>query len=158
MGVAFSFRLLITPCGLVCPAMSRYLAATKCLTIASNHTYPYSDVFVFMPSHPKDRDGDCLRGGWSGDRIPVGTIFSVPVQTGIVAQPASYTLGSGSFTGVKLPRRGVAHPLLIRAKVEERACYRFKFTSTEGLVHTFRFSTGRQVSIFAGHSSGTQEI
>jgi hypothetical protein len=26
-----------------------------------------------------------------------------------------------------------------------------------GLVHTFRFSTGRQVTIIAGQSSGTQE-
>ena len=139
MGVAFSFRLLITPCGLVWPVMSRSLAATKYVTVASNHTYPYSDVFVFMPSHPKGRDGDCLRGGWSRDRIPVGARFSAPVHTGTVAQPASYTLGSGLFTGVKLPGRGVAHPCLKRAKVEERACYRFKFTSTEGLVHTFRF-------------------
>jgi hypothetical protein len=62
-----------------------------------------------MSSHP-DRDGDCPRDGWSGDRIPLGARFSAPVQTGTVAQlSSSYALGTGSFTGVKRPGSGVAH-------------------------------------------------
>ena len=36
--------------------------------------------------------------------------FSTPVQTGPGAHPASYTMGTGSFSGVKRPGRGVCHP------------------------------------------------
>jgi hypothetical protein len=41
------------------------------------------------------------RAGRSGDRIPVGTRFSAPIQTGSGAHPASCTVGTGSFPGVK---------------------------------------------------------
>jgi len=44
---------------------------------------------------------DWLRAGWSGDRIPVVTRFSALVQTGPGAHPASCTMGTGSFPGVK---------------------------------------------------------
>ena len=45
-----------------------------------------------------------LRAGRSGDRIPVGARFSAPVQTGPGAHPASCTMGTGSFPGVKSGR------------------------------------------------------
>jgi hypothetical protein len=45
-----------------------------------------------------------------GDRIPVGMRFSYPVQTGSGAYPASYTIDTGSFPGVKRPGRGAEHP------------------------------------------------
>ena len=41
-----------------------------------------------------------------------GARFSAPVQTGHVAHLASYTMGTGSFPGIKRPRRG--------AEVKER--------------------------------------
>ena len=47
--------------------------------------------------------------------IPVGARFSAPVQTGPGAQPASCTMGTGSFPGVK-SGRGVTltpHPFLV---------------------------------------------
>jgi DNA-binding transcriptional LysR family regulator len=52
--------------------------------------------------------------GRSGDRIPVGARFSVPVQTGPGAHPASCTMGTGSFPGVKSGRglTLIPHPLL----------------------------------------------
>jgi hypothetical protein len=53
---------------------------------------------------------DSLRAGRSWDRIPVGARYSAPVQTGPGAHPASYTMGTGSFPGVKRPGRGVDHP------------------------------------------------
>ena len=61
-----------------------------------------------------------LRAGRSGDRIPVGARFSATVQTGPEAHPASYTLGTGSFPGVKRPGRGVDHPPTSSAEVKER--------------------------------------
>ena len=56
------------------------------------------------------RVGYSLRAGWSGNRIPVGTRFSEPFQTGRVPHLASYRMGTGSFLGVKHPGHGVDHP------------------------------------------------
>ena len=47
------------------------------------------------------RYSDSLRAGRSGDRIPVGARSFAPIQTGPGAYPASYTMGTGSFPGVK---------------------------------------------------------
>jgi len=61
------------------------------------------------------RYSDWLRVGRSGDQIPVWARFSAPVQTGLGALPASCTMGTGSFPGVK-SGRGVTmtpHPLLV---------------------------------------------
>jgi hypothetical protein len=43
-------------------------------------------------------------------KIPVGARFFAAVQTGPVAYPASFTMGTGSFPGVKRPGRGADHP------------------------------------------------
>jgi hypothetical protein len=51
----------------------------------------------------------------------VGVRLSAPVETGPGAHPASYTMGTGSFTGVKRPGRGVDHPPSSSAEVKERA-------------------------------------
>jgi len=69
------------------------------------------------------RYSDWLRAGWSGDRIPVWARFSAPVQTGPGVHPASCTLGSGSFPGLK-SGRGVTltrHPLLVSWSRKSRA-------------------------------------
>ena len=49
-----------------------------------------------------------------------GVSFSESVQTDRGAHPASYTMGTGSFPGVKLPMRGVNHPPSSTAEVKER--------------------------------------
>jgi hypothetical protein len=56
--------------------------------------------------------GIATRYGLDGPGIESrrGARFSVHVQTGPVAYPASYAIGTGSFTGVKRPGRGVDHP------------------------------------------------
>ena len=46
--------------------------------------------------------------------------FSAPVQTGYETHPASHTKGTGSFPGVKLPRRGVDHQTPSSPEVKER--------------------------------------
>ena len=55
----------------------------------------------------------------SGHRIPVGARFSAPVQTGSEAHPAFYTMGTGSFQGIKRPGRGADHPPPSSAEVKE---------------------------------------
>ena len=50
----------------------------------------------------------------------VGARFSVPLQTGPGAHPASYTVANVSLPGVKLPGRVINHPPPSNAEVEER--------------------------------------
>ena len=49
-------------------------------------------------------DGPGIESRWGGAR------FSAPIQTGPGARPASCTMGTGSFPGVKQPGRGADHP------------------------------------------------
>ena len=78
------------------------------------------DMHSVTGPEQRSRYSDSLRAGGSEDRIPVGARFSVPVQTGPVAHPASCTMGTGSFPGVKRPGRGVDHPPPSSTKVRER--------------------------------------
>ena len=83
----------------------------------------YSRVFYpYIEQRPGYRSwySDLLRDGRSGDRILVGTRFSVPVQTCLGAHSASYTMGSGTFPGVKRPGRGIDHLPSSRAEVKDR--------------------------------------
>ena len=67
-----------------------------------------------------------LRAGRSGDRIPVGGRYSAPVQTGPGAHPASYTMGTESFPGVKRPGLGVDHPPHLAPRLKKE----YSYTST----------------------------
>ena len=61
--------------------------------------------------------------GRSGDRIPVGARYSAPVHTGPGAHPASCTMRTGSFPGVKSGRGMTltSHPLLVPCSWKSRA-------------------------------------
>jgi len=50
---------------------------------------------------------------------PGGWRFSAPVHTNTWAHPASYTIGIGSFPGVKRPERDLDSPLPSSAEVKE---------------------------------------
>jgi len=50
----------------------------------------------------------------------VGARYSATVQVGPGAHPASYTMDTGSFPGVKRPGRKVDHPSPSTAEVKER--------------------------------------
>jgi hypothetical protein len=65
------------------------------------------------------RIAQLVQAGWSGDRILVGVRFSAPVHTGLVAHPASYTMGTGSFQGIKQLDHDVYHPPLSSPEVKE---------------------------------------
>ena len=73
------------------------------------------DLEVLLAFYSLSRYSDLLRAGRSGYRIAVG--FSASVQTGPGAHPASHTMGTGSFPGVKRPGRGVDHPPSSSAEV-----------------------------------------
>jgi hypothetical protein len=60
-------------------------------------------------------DGPGIESRWVGE-----TRFSSPIQTGPGAHPASHTMGTGSFPGVKRPGRGVDHPPPSSAEVKGR--------------------------------------
>ena len=65
------------------------------------------------------RYSNSLRAERSGDRIPVGARFCVPVQTGPGSHTASYRVVTGSSAGVKRPGSGVDLPPLNRVEVKE---------------------------------------
>ena len=67
-------------------------------------------------------DGPGIKSRW-------GVKFSAPVQTGPGVHPASSTMGTGSFLGIKRPGRGVDHPPPSSAEVFV-VCYRENFTFT----------------------------
>ena len=58
-------------------------------------------------------DGPGIESRW-------GARFSALVQTGPGAHAASYTMGTGSFPGVKQPGRSLDHPPPSSAEVKER--------------------------------------
>jgi hypothetical protein len=58
--------------------------------------------------------------GRSEHRLGVEVRFYDPVHTGTRAHPASYTMGTGSFPGVKRPRPVVKNPLTSNTEVKER--------------------------------------
>ena len=95
------------------------------LTVSASYdSYRYLTIFFGL-----GRYSDSLRAGRSEDRILVGARFSAPIQTGPGAHPASYTVGTGSFPGVKRPGLGVDHPPPLSAEVKERV----ELTSTSPL-------------------------
>ena len=65
--------------------------------------------------------GIATRYGMDGPGIESlwGVRFPAPVQTGPVARPAYYTMGSGSFPGVERPGRGVDQITPYSAEVKE---------------------------------------
>ena len=68
-----------------------------------HHNRSYSPIYVSC--EPGSSVGIVTEQGWTvRNRIPVGTRFSAPVQTGTGAHPASCKMGTGSFPGVKCGR------------------------------------------------------
>jgi len=83
-----------------------------------------SSVHLFSRTEVRGRDssvGIATRYVLDGPGIESrwGARFFAPVQTGPGAHPATYTLGTGTFPGVKRPGRGVDHPPSSIAEVKE---------------------------------------
>jgi hypothetical protein len=77
---------------------------------------------VFLKMWPDISVGIATRYGLDGPGIESRweARDSAPVQTSPGANTASYTMGTGSFPGVKRPGRGVDHPPPSSAEVQER--------------------------------------
>ena len=78
--------------------------------------------FIILTRGRDSSVGIATRYGLDGPGIEsrCGVRFSASVQTGPGAHPASYTVGTGSFPGVKRPGCGVDHPPPSRVEVEGR--------------------------------------
>ena len=57
-------------------------------------------------------------------------IFSLPVQKDPGSNPASYTKGTGSFSGIKRPERGVDNPHPSNAEVKGVKIYIYSSNGT----------------------------
>ena len=99
-----------------------------------------------VPVCNRSRYSDSLRAGRSGDQIPVEVRFSAPVQTGPRAHLAPYTMGTGSFLGVKGPGHSINHSPHLAPRLKSRAihllplwafvaCFRVNFTFTFTFTH-----------------------
>ena len=80
--------------------------------------YPQNQCFIYLQTYifhyicgtgQLSRYCESLQDGLFDDRIPAGTRFSFPFQTGPGTHPASYRMGFGSVPGIKRPGRGVDH-------------------------------------------------
>jgi hypothetical protein len=94
-----------------------HYTAMESWNFASNYT---SQTYSMRGPGQLSRHSDSLRTGRSGDRTRWGARFSAPVQTTPGVHPDSYIIGTGSFPGVKRPRRGVDDPPPSSAEVRER--------------------------------------
>ena len=80
----------------------------------------------FVP-RPRKIIATCYRLDGPGIESRWGERFSVSVQTGTGTQPASYTVGTGSFPRVERQERGVHHPPPSSVEVKERVELYLKF-------------------------------
>jgi hypothetical protein len=85
---------------------SRILTQTERGGYDASYSYkpviPHSIYTLYVPTRYR-LNGQGNESRWKAR-------FSTPVPTGSEAHPASYTMGTGSFPGVKRPGRGVDHP------------------------------------------------
>ena len=63
-------------------------------------------------------DGPGIEFRWRG-----GTRFSAPLQIGPEAHPTAYTMGTGSFSGVRRPGCGVDHPPHLAPRLKKEKSY-----------------------------------
>jgi len=84
------------------PALNRFQVMELCNIGLCPIDFLGRDISVGIATH-YGLDSPGIESRW-------GPRFSAPVQIGPGANPASYTVGTGSFPGVKRPGRGVDHP------------------------------------------------
>ena len=127
-------------CVVFCYLLHVYYFLTYCILLYYLEDFTWlPDVFYFVTWHILwagylSRYSDWLRAGRSGIESRWGRDFP-PVHTGPGAHPASCTMGTGSFPGVKCGR-GVlltTHPLLVPWSRKSRAIPLPALWATPGL-------------------------
>jgi hypothetical protein len=111
--MCFYTPLARTPC--ILNFIFFYMFRSRGLIFRNTIQVWYACMYIYI-YHKVQRYSDWLRPGRFGDRILVGARFFAHVQTGHGAHLASFTVGTGSFPGVKRPRRGADHPPLLAPK------------------------------------------
>ena len=106
------------------PVNTSALDSRKLITFEQNNTQ-YHNTHLSPACGPGSSVSIATGYGLDGPGIESrwGARFSAPVQTGSGAHPASCTMGTGSFPGVK-SGRGVTltpHPLLCRGQEKSKA-------------------------------------
>jgi hypothetical protein len=93
------------------PQMATWGMRIACSIPKATNTHSEYVILIAFPwAGQSSRCSDWPLAGRSENRIPVGARFSAPVQTGPGVHPDSYSMGTGSFPGVKRPERDVDHP------------------------------------------------
>ena len=83
----------------------------------------FHKVSDFPMSQPRDSSvGTTSHYGLDGPGIE-SRRFSAPIQTGLGAQPASYTVGIGSFMGLKRSRRGGDYNHQLEPRLKKKYSY-----------------------------------
>jgi hypothetical protein len=122
-----------------CSVTTRCLTERKDFGSVCNKHHLRNSLLVSKHSEFRDFAGylNCLKCIREGRDISVGTAtcygiygpgiesrwgtrFSAPNQTGPEAHPTSYTMGTGSFSGINRPGRGADHAPPCSAEVKER--------------------------------------
>jgi hypothetical protein len=91
-------------------SQTRYLGPTAHHCPTPNHQELNAAMSNPRPAGGVSSAGEMFRKRRQREWIPVAARFSAPVQTGPMAHPASCTMGTESFPGVKRPECGVDHP------------------------------------------------
>ena len=85
----------------------------------------YVTLFVVSPVYSVGSVGITTRYGLGclGIESRLGARFSTPVQTDPGTHSAPYRMVTGSFRGIKRPRRGVNHPLHLALRLTKEYSY-----------------------------------
>jgi len=100
--------------------MGLLLIQKKQLQLLRSSKKPMPNISKICFLYMVRKYSDWIGAGRSGDRIPVGSRFSVPVQTDPGAHPASYIMCTGSFMGVKRLGSGVGHPPHLAPRLKKK--------------------------------------
>jgi hypothetical protein len=83
------------------------------LSYTKTHTHTHTHIYIYIHTvlspYPRVIRSKTYCGYVKPQIIP-NAIYNVNVQTVPGAHPASCTMGTGSFPGVKRPGRGADHP------------------------------------------------
>jgi hypothetical protein len=109
------------------PSISHFVNKFHCLNIVDTKVTKLPYICTFIPLCCGSGSSVGIATGYGLDGLEIesrwGARFSAPVQTGPGAHPASCTMGTGSFPGVK-SGRGMTltpHPLLVPWSRKDRA-------------------------------------